>query len=68
VPMSVAAMTLFVGCSKSPVTQTSTGGDPSSGMTTTTPTSTTVTVTATSGSVMHAATFTLAVNSTTPAT
>jgi hypothetical protein len=68
-PMSVAAMTLFVGCSKSPVTQTSTG-DPSSGSgaTTTTPTSTTVTVTATSGSVMHAATFTLTVNTTTPAT
>jgi hypothetical protein len=66
-PMSLAAMTLFVGCSKSPVTQTSTG-DPSSGATTTTPTSTTVTVTATSGSVMHAATFTLTVNTTTPAT
>lgn len=65
-PMSVAAMTLFVGCSKSPVSQTSTG-DPSSG-TATSPAVTTVTVTATSGSVMHAATFTLTVNSTAPAT
>jgi beta-galactosidase len=67
-PMSVAAMTLFVGCSKSPVTQTSTGDPSSGGATTTTPTSTTVTVTATSGSVMHATTFTLTVNTTTPAT
>jgi beta-galactosidase len=65
-PMSVAAMTLFVGCSKSPTSQTG-AGDPTSG-TSTTPTATTVTVTATSGSVMHAATFTLTVTTTAPAT
>jgi hypothetical protein len=59
-------MTLFVGCSKSPVTQTSSGDPPAT--TTTTPTTTTVTVTATPGSVMHAVTFTLTVNSTAPAT
>ena len=64
-PMSVAAMTLFVGCSKSsPSTQQTNSGDLPT--TTAAPTVTTVTVTATSGSVMHAATFTLTVNATTP--
>jgi beta-galactosidase len=48
-PLIVVALTLITGCSKNSSTTTST------------PTSSTVTVTATSGSVMHAATFSLTV-------
>ena len=58
-PFVVLMLTVFVGCSKSSTTSQSSGGSPSAGTPTTT--TTTVTVTATSGSLMHAATFSLAV-------
>jgi hypothetical protein len=58
-PLTVAALTLFVGCSKTSTTTASTG-TPTSGSST----PSTVTVTATSGSVMHSTTFTLTVTST----
>jgi fibronectin type 3 domain-containing protein len=61
-PLTVAVLTLFVGCSKTPTTATSTGIPTSGSSTTSTPS--TVTVTATAGSVMHSTTFTLAVTST----
>jgi hypothetical protein len=58
-PLVVLVLTVFAGCWRSSTTSPSSNGSPASGSSA--PTTTTVTVTATSGSVRHAATFSLTV-------